>query len=243
MVGEINIACGTCDFCLRGLENHCPTRSVLGIKRKNGAFAEYLTLPLKNLHEIPQAIDDQEAVFVEPLAAALEILEQVRIGENDSVLILGDGKLGLLAAQVIKSQTDRVSCAGKHQRKLNILEKKRIKIFCGGEAIEGQFDIVIEATGKKEGVKQALSLVKPRGRIVLKSTFCDDVNVDVSSIVIGEIELIGSRCGPFSKAISVLANREIDVVEMADGDFPLNKAKEALALAQRPEMIKVLITP
>lgn len=243
VVGEINIACGTCDFCRQGLKNHCPSRSVLGIHRKNGAFAEYVTLPLKNLHEIPETIDEQLAVFVEPLAAALEILEQVKIGEKDSVLILGDGKLGLLAAQVIKSHTDRVSCAGKHQRKLDILEKKGVKTFCRGEAIEGRFDIVIEATGKKEGVNQALSLVKPRGRVVLKSTFFDQVSVDVSSIVIDEIELIGSRCGPFPKAISFLAKGEIEVLEMVDGNFPLSQAEEALTLAKKPETIKVLISP
>jgi threonine dehydrogenase-like Zn-dependent dehydrogenase len=243
VVGEINIACGRCDFCRQGLENHCPSRSVLGINNKNGAFAEYLTLPLNNLHEVPEIIDDQEVVFVEPLAAALRILEQVRTDEKDGVLILGDGKLGLLAAQVIKSQTDRVACSGKHQRKLDILKNKEIKTFCGGESIEGQFDIVVEATGSKEGLKQALSLVKPRGRVVLKSTFCEDVDLDVSSIVIDEVEIIGSRCGPFSEAISVLASREIDVREMVDGDFPLAQAAEALALAQKPETIKVLITP
>lgn len=243
VVGEINIACGTCGFCRQGLKNHCPSRSVLGIHRKNGAFAEYVTLPLKNLHEIPETIDEQLAVFVEPLAAALEILEQVKIGEKDSVLILGDGKLGLLAAQVIKSHTDRVSCAGKHQRKLDILEKKGVKTFCRGEAIEECFDIVIEATGKKEGVNQALSLVKPRGRVVLKSTFFDQVSVDVSSIVIDEIELIGSRCGPFPKAISFLAKGEIEVLEMVDGNFPLSQAEEALNLAKKPETIKVLISP
>lgn len=243
VVGEITLACGICDYCLRGLENHCPSRSVLGIHQKNGAFAEYLTLPLKNLHEIPQTIDDQEAVFVEPLAAALEILEQVKISREDSVMILGDGKLGLLAAQVIKSQTDRVSCVGKHQRKLNILKDQGIKTFYSGETREERFDFVVEATGKKEGLKQALALVKPRGCVVLKSTFCDDVSLDVSSIVIDEIELLGSRCGPFPKAISFLSKRELDVLEMVDGDFPLDQAAEAMALAQNPETMKVLISP
>jgi len=243
VVGEINISCGRCDLCRQGLENHCPSRSVLGIHHKNGAFSEFLTLPLENLHEVPETIDDQEAVFVEPLAAALEILEQVKIDEKNAVLILGDGKLGLLAAQVMKSQTERVFCVGKHHRKMAILEKKGVKTFCGGEAIEGQFDIVVEATGRKEGVKKALSLVKPRGRVVLKSTFCDDVDLDVSSIVIDEVEIIGSRCGPFAKAILFLSDREIDVMEMVDGDFPLAQAAEALALAQKPETIKVLISP
>lgn len=243
VVGEINLACGLCDYCLCGLENHCPSRSVLGIHRRNGAFAEYLTLPLKNLHEIPQTINDQEAVFVEPLAAALEILEQVKISREDSAMILGDGKLGLLAAQVIKSHTDRVACAGKHQRKLNILKDQGIKTFLSGETREERFDLVVEATGKKEGLKQALALVKPRGCVVLKSTFCDDVSLDVSSIVVDEIELLGSRCGPFPKAISLLSNRELDVLEMVDVDFPLDQAAEAMVLAQDPETIKVLISP
>jgi len=243
VVGEINLGCGRCEYCCQGLENHCPSRSVLGIHRKNGAFAEYLTLPLNNLHKVPETIDDQEAVFVEPLAAALEILEQVVIEEQESILVLGDGKLGLLAAQVMKSQTDRVSCAGRHRRKLNILESKGIKTYSSQQAIQGRFDLVVEATGKKEGLKQALCLAKPRGRVILKSTFYDDVNLDVSSIVIDEIQIIGSRCGPFSKALSLLSDKKIDMLEMVDGDFPLDQAPEALALAQNPETIKVLISP
>ena len=142
VVGEISLACGRCDFCRQGLENHCPSRSVLGINSKNGAFAEYLTLPQNNLHEVPETIDDQEAVFVEPLAAAMEILEQVRIDRKDTVLILGDGKLGLLAAQITKSQTDRVFCVGKHHRKMDILERKGIKTFGRGGMSQQRFDLV-----------------------------------------------------------------------------------------------------
>jgi len=243
VVGVINIACGKCELCQEGKEKHCPSRNVLGIYKKNGAFAEYLTLPMKNLHFLPQSIGNKEAVFIEPLAASLEILEQTKIGRDDSVLVLGDGKLGLLAAQVMKIRTDRVCCLGKHKRKLEVLKKRKIKTFLKGQGIGEKFDIVVEATGDKEGLKEALFLVKPRGKVILKSTYHEEANIDTSKIVVDEIQLIGSRCGPFPKAISILKRNLIEVLEMVDGDFPLDKAIEAFELAQRPGTMKVLITP
>lgn len=243
VVGEINLACGKCEFCLEGMKEHCPWRQVLGISGKNGAFAEYLTLPLDNLHLLPPSISNIEAVFIEPLAASLEILEQIRIKGQDSVLVLGDGKLGLLIAQVMKLKTPRVSCAGKHKRKLEILKEKEIETYLSRRKLREKFDVVIEATGNEKGLSEALSLVKPRGRIVLKSTFQGKAKVDISKVVVNEIHLIGSRCGPFVRAVEVLGKKQVEVKKMVDGDFPLDKAKEAFALAQKPGAIKVLFTP
>lgn len=243
VVGEINLGCGKCGYCLGGMKEHCASRQVLGILNKNGALAEYLTLPMENLHVLPPSVSDVEAVFVEPLAASLEILEQIRIKKQDSVLVLGDGKLGVLIAQVLKSRTPKVSCVGKHKRKLEILKEKAVKTYLFGAKIEDKFDVVVEATGNKKGLEEALSLVKPRGTVILKSTFQGEVKLDVSKLVVDEIHLIGSRCGPFLRAIQVLSRKQIEVEKMVDGDFPLDRSKEGFALAQKPETIKILITP
>jgi threonine dehydrogenase-like Zn-dependent dehydrogenase len=243
VVGEINLSCGKCEHCLRGMKKHCASRQVLGISNKNGALAEYLTLPLDNLHVLPPSISDIEAVFIEPLAASLEILEQIRIKRKDSVLVLGDGKLGLLIAQVIKLRTPKVSCIGKYKRKLKILREKEIETHLFGAKIEEKFDIIVEATGKKKGLSKALSLIKPKGKVVLKSTFQGEARVDISKIIVDEIHLIGSRCGPFLRAIEVLRKKQVEVEKMVNGDFPLHRAQEAFVLAQKPGTIKVLITP
>jgi len=243
VVGEINLACGKCECCLGGMKEHCPSRQILGISSKNGAFAEYLTLPLDNLHVLPPSVPDFEAVFIEPMAASLGILEQIRIKRQDSVLVLGDGKLGLLIAQVMKFKTPEVSCVGKHKRKLEVLKKKAIETHLLGTKIGDKFDVVVEATGNEQGLEGALLLVKPRGKIVLKSTFQGEAKIDISKIVVDEIHIIGSRCGPFLKAIEVLRKKQVEVKSMVDGDFPLDKAREAFAFAQKPGAIKILITP
>lgn len=243
VVGEINIPCGQCEFCRKGEAKHCPSRDILGITNKNGAFAEFLTLPLANLHRLPDEVSDTRAVFVEPLAAALEILEQIRVRKDESVLVLGDGKLGLLVAQVMRLKTKKVSCLGKHRRKLNILMKKGIETSISVNRFHHKYDIVIEATGKEEGLRVSLSRVKPRGRVILKSTVAGESSADFSKIVVDEIQLIGSRCGPFLKAINLLRNELVDVEEMVDGEFPLGRALEAFSLAQKPGTMKVLIRP
>lgn len=243
VVGEINVVCGECEFCLKGIVKHCLSRQILGIYNKNGAFAEYLTLPLASLHVLPENISDIEAVFIEPLAASIEIFEQVRIESDDSVLVLGDGKLGLLIAQVMKLRTNMVYCLGKHQRKLKILEKKEIETYLQMKKIEKKFDVVVEATGNEEGLREALSFVMPKGKIVLKSTFKGEAKVDISKVVVDEVQLIGSRCGPFSKAIEVLRKKQVDVEPMVDGDFPLERSVEAFTFAKKPGVMKVLITP
>ncbi len=242
VVGEINIFCNQCEFCLKGLPRHCSSRKVLGIYRKDGVFAEFVTLPLINLHLLPQEVSDHQAVFVEPLASALEILEQIEVRKKESILVIGDGKLGLLIAQVMKLESDEVYCLGKHERKLELIRKRNVKVFLKEEDIAQKFDLVVEATGKKEGLRVALSYVKPRGKIVLKSTFKGNLCLDVSKIVVDEIELIGSRCGPFPRAIEVLKSGRVDVEGMVDGEFPLDEALQAFRLAQKPGVMKILLS-
>jgi threonine dehydrogenase-like Zn-dependent dehydrogenase len=243
VAGEINLPCGECDLCRRGLPGHCLEREVLGIQNRDGAFAEFLTLPLKNLHPLPSNISDVQGIFIEPLAAALEILEQIPLGRKDSVLVMGDGKLGLLAAQVMRLRTEEVVCRGRHERKLEILKKRNIRTSLPRERLKQKFDIVVEATGEAKGIEEALLWVNPRGKIVLKSTFKQKASVDISKIVVDEIQLVGSRCGPFLKAIDVLKKKSIDVEALVDADFSLDKFEEAFAMAQKPDVIKVLFTP
>jgi len=242
VVGEINISCGQCVMCRAGLTKHCAHRDVLGIVNKNGAFAEYLTLPLKNCHVIPDILSDRMAVFTEPLAAALEILERVKIDPEEKVLILGDGKLGLLIAQVMRQHAENVTCVGKHPHHLDMLEQSGIVTHESGAKLERQFSVVVEATGNENGFLEALRLVLPQGVIVLKSTFHGESRIDVSKIVVDEVHLIGSRCGPFAKAIRQLERKKINVEELIDGDFPLERWGEAFALAQKPGTLKVLLS-
>lgn len=243
VVGEINLFCETCDFCLRGETKHCPSRQVLGIAGKNGAFAEYLTLPTKNLHSLPENVSVNEGVFTEPLAAALDVLEQVMIAKDDRVLVLGDGKLGLLIAQVLALESDSVYCVGKHERNLAILSKSGIHTHTKGEVLEPCFPLVVEATGNEKGLNTALQMVVPRGTVVIKSTFQGTPCIDVSKVVVDEVHLIGSRCGPFHKAINLLKDKKINVTDIIDADFPLANAIEAFELAGEPGTLKVLLTP
>jgi len=224
VVGEINAACHACDACRHGRFTHCENRTVLGIKSRNGAFAEYLALPEENLHPIPDEIATEEAVFIEPLAAALEIQEQISISPDDRVLIVGYGKLGRLIAQTLAL----TSC------KLTIAER-------GTAVPEKQFDIVMECSGNPAGFETARRAVRPRGTIVMKSTYAGNLTVNASSLVVDEITLIGSRCGPFDKAIDLLANRKIDVRGLVDATYPLNQAITAFGHAQRSGAMKVLV--
>lgn len=256
VVGEINIGCGWCADCRQGRRNHCPSRRVLGILDKDGTIAEFTTLPVENLHLVPENLSDAEAVFVEPLAAALQILEQVKIRKNDDVLVLGDGRLGLLAAQVMRLRTPHVTCVGKHARKLGLLRDKDIVTVrdeegMGEPTLEGmtqsaspsKFDCVVEATGEPSGLRTALRHAKPRGKIVIKSTFRGESCLDLAKLVVDEIMLVGSRCGPFGKALQTLLQDRVSVRDMIDGDFPLVRVMQAFALARKPGVLKVLITP
>lgn len=241
VAGEINIGCGKCNWCKDKAQNHCPHRKVLGILGKDGAFAEFLTLPLKNLHPLPDSITDEEAVFVEPLAAAYGILEEVNINEYKKVCVLGDGRLGLLCAQVM-ALTDCVLVAvGRHDEKLAILRKLGINARVGSNGLERDFDVVVDCTGSPEGFNEALALVKPRGTIVLKTTTAGKEAISLNSVVIDEITVKGSRCGPFKPALEALAEKRIDVRPMISAVYPLEDGVEAFKRAEEKGVLKVLV--
>lgn len=248
VVGEINAGCGECDLCRNGDSRHCPTRTVLGIVGRNGAFAEYLLLPERNLLAVPDAVSDEAAVFTEPLAAACEILEQVRILDSDRVVVLGDGKLGQLIARVLQTTGCRLTLVGKHPAKLRLAELSGIRTALKGELEDrlGQapadlFDVVVEATGSPSGFELALRLTRPRGTLVLKSTFHGGVNVDLSRLVVDEISLIGSRCGRFESALALLADGAVDPRPLISAEFPLAEGLEAMAMAANSGVMKVLL--
>ena len=241
VVGEINLSCGNCPYCKSGLRNHCYNRSVLGILGKDGAFADYVTLPTGNLHLVPDSVPDEEAVFVEPLAAAFEILEQVKIGTEDRVCVLGDGKLGLLAAQVVSLTGCALVVGGRHKEKLSILERRGIETRLSSDITERVFDCVIDCTGSPSGVGSAMKLVRPRGTIVLKTTVAKRDNIDMNVIVIDEITLVGSRCGPFEPAIHALKMKTVDVLPLISRTFPLSKGVEAFNFASGRGILKVLL--
>lgn len=246
VVGEINCSCETCDFCRAGLRNHCPHRSVLGILNRDGAFAEYLTLPAQNLHVVPENVSTEAAVFTEPLAAAFQIPTQIPLNENQRVIVLGDGRLGNLCAQVIAMHDCQLTVIGKHPEKLALLERLGIetKLLADLKTIpmEQRADIVVDCTGSPTGVPTALQLVKPRGTIVLKTTVAGDQTLALAPFVIDEITLIGSRCGPFPKALEALAAGRIDVEPLVTARFHLSDAVGALDYASKPGMLKVLLT-
>lgn len=241
VVGEINFACGSCEFCSRSLERHCPNRRVMGILGADGSFAEYMAVPIENLHVVPDTVSNDEAVFTEPLAAAFEILEQVEIRLSDHVLVLGDGKLGLLSAQVLSATGARVTVVGKHERKLQLLKKHRISTFLLADWKPGSFDVVIEATASSEGLKLALAAVRPRGTVVLKSTLAGDHSLALAPAVINEVTIVGSRCGPFAPALQALGERVISVTPLIEKTYPLSEGLEAVAYAAKGGVLKVLL--
>ena len=247
VTGEINIVCGKCIYCKTGLKTHCPQRKVLGILNKDGVFADYLTLPVKNLHVIPANIFDEEAVFVEPLAACYEVLEQVKINKSDVTIVLGDGKLGLLMAQVIRNTGCNLHLIGKHQEKLSVAKRLGIKTISIKETLKlekfkfNKADILIDCTGSPGGLDLAMKLAKPKGKIILKSTFASKSYLNLSPVVINEFSIIGSRCGPFKKAIDALENREIKISPLIYKIFPLNEGLKALKASGEKKALKVLI--
>jgi threonine dehydrogenase-like Zn-dependent dehydrogenase len=241
VVGEINFACGRCDLCRRGLGRHCRDRQVMGIAGADGAFAEFLAIPLANLHEVPADMADETAVFTEPLAAALEILEQIHVRPGTQATVLGDGKLGLLVAQVLDRAGARVLTVGKHDAKLDILRRSGISTVLVRDWDRTPADLVVEATGNARNFEAAVAATRPRGTLVLKSTVADRVEIDLAPVVIHEINVVGSRCGPFAAALHALESEEIDVLSLIADRRPLAEAADALRLAARPGMLKVLI--
>lgn len=243
VAGEINCVCGKCDMCNRGLSPHCRRRTVVGISGRGGAFAELLALPERNCHVVPDSVTDEEAVFVEPLAAAFQMLRQVKIDTKTSVAVLGTGRLGLLVAQVFASTNCRLTAIGRNPRTLGFLDRRRIRTGLASELTQwNDQDVVIDCTGSPEGLPLALRLVRPRGTIVMKTTCHGAAPVDLSPLVVNEVTLLGSRCGPFGEALAALARKEIDVRSMISRTMPLAEGVSALQAAADPQNIKVLLS-
>jgi alcohol dehydrogenase len=243
VVGEINISCGECSWCFRGLGRHCPHRTVMGIVNRPGCFAEYVALPLQNLHRVPAAIPDEAAVFTEPLAAAAEILAQMRLEPGTSVVVLGDGRLGLLVAQVLKNAGAQVILVGKHGWKLDLARPWGVRVMTENnrELQAASVPVVVEATGSPRGLEEALRLVEPRGTVVMKSTFHDPACFDATKLVVDEITLIGSRCGDFSAALDLLQRGQIRVQPLVSKVFPLEESLEAFEYQERTACLKVCL--
>ncbi len=240
VVGEINLGCGRCAWCKRGMERHCPHRTVLGIAGRPGVFSEYFTLPERNLRPTPGGVSTERAVFTEPLAAACEILEQVRLPKGAEVAVLGDGKLGLLAAQALAIHGARILLFGRHPEKLAIVKRPGIAVSLRPS---GTYNWVVEATGSAAGFEAAVAMARPRGTVILKSTVHGAVTLDAAPVVVNEITLVGSRCGRFGPALRLLRRKELRLEEMITARLPLVEAPEAFKLAARRGTLKVLLIP
>ena len=244
VAGEINLACGHCEWCARGLGRHCPTRSVLGIVKHPGAFREYLTLPIHNLHRVPDSIPNEHAVFIEPVAAACEILDQVKIPKGAHVALLGDGKLGLLIAQVLQAHGARVHLFGRHREKMRLVEKSGVITELVPKKLPARaYRWVVDATGSAAGLRSAVTMCEPRGTIILKSTVHGLVTIDTAPVIVNEITLVGSRCGDFEPAIRLLASGKVNVANLISDEFTLDRAPEAFARAATKGILKVLLRP
>jgi alcohol dehydrogenase len=241
---EINLACGACEWCARGLGRHCPTRRVLGIVNFPGTFREFLTLPLGNLHPVPRSILTEHAVFIEPVAAACEILDQVQLSKRERVAVLGDGKLGLLIAQVLHAHGVEVHLFGRHRHKLRIVESAGIACeLIGKKMPRRSYGIVVEATGSAKGLQSAIARCEPRGTVVMKSTVHGLVPIDTAPAIVNEITLVGSRCGRFEPALRLLASGKVRVDRLISEEFALDHAPAAFERAATKGVLKVLLRP
>ncbi len=242
VVGEINCVCGRCDLCQSGLSSHCRCRTVVGIKDRPGVFAELVALPELNCHPVPDAVSDEEAVFTEPLAAAYQIIRQIKIESRSQVAVLGTGRLGLLVAQVLAHTRCRLIAIGRNPKTLGLLDRKGIRTTTVDDVARKQDqDIVVDCTGSPEGLPLAMDLVRPRGIIVMKTTCRAGSAVDWTPVVVKEVTLLGSRCGPFPEALAALARKQIDVTSLITRQMSLEEGPSALELAGQPEAIKVLL--
>jgi threonine dehydrogenase-like Zn-dependent dehydrogenase len=244
VVGEINAGCGVCELCKSGDARHCPARTVLGIVGRDGAHAEFLQLPAVNLLEVPETVSDEEAVFVEPLAAAYGITEQVEISPETKLAVIGDGKLGNLCAQSLVLKSQNVSLVGKHREKLIRAARRNIEGVLLEDALKlkRRFDVVVEASGSETGFNLALDLLKPRGKLVLKSTFHGSANWQAARVVVDEITIVGSRCGRFAPALELLKNKAVDVESLISEEFSLVEGVKAMNRAEQKGVLKVLLS-
>jgi threonine dehydrogenase-like Zn-dependent dehydrogenase len=243
VVGEINLGCRSCAECLGHGTEHCPRRSVLGIIGKDGAFAEYLTLPVANLLQVPDDLPDEDAVFTEPLAAALRIRQQIVVSPSARVAVLGPGRLGLLIAQVLALAGTRPLLLGRRRQSLQLADRLGLATGLVEEAASDSYELVVEATGNDAGLAHALRLVRARGTLVLKSTFKADAQVDLTKLVVGEVRVVGSRCGPFAPALRLLEQEAVAVRPMVHGEYALADGLRALSQAARPGVLKILLRP
>jgi len=243
VVGEINAACGRCEQCKNGRETHCENRTVLGIVDRDGVFAEYTTLPLANLHPVPESVPDEIAVFTEPLAAALEIQQQVQVHPCDRVLLIGAGRLGQLIAQTLALTGCGLRVVARHEEQKILLRARGIRLISEEDLEPRRWDIVVEATGSSDGFSLARSAVRPRGTLVMKSTYKGDMAVNFSSIVVDEITILGSRCGPFAPALRLMEEQAVDPGVLIAAEYRLEDGLAALSEAAQPGVLKVLLKP
>lgn len=243
VVADINIPCQRCSYCQQDLQHHCPNRKVVGIKNHPGAFAEYITLPNENLFLVPPTLSDEQAVFAEPLAAALEIQEQVNLSNSPNILLIGAGKLGQLIARTLAGLGQNLLVTARSERSLKPLESKGIQTCLVSQLPPQQFDLVIECSGNSQGFETAVNSVKPRGTLILKSTYRDNVSVNLSQLVVNEVSVIGSRCGPMEKALSLLNNNQLNPTDLITDIFPLDQGVSAFKKSYLPDSFKVLIKP
>jgi len=243
VVAEINVTCGECEQCLAGRSTHCEKRTVLGIANRDGVFAEYTTLPLKNLHIVPANVPDEMAAFTEPLAAALEIQQQMHIQPTDRVLLVGAGRLGQLAAQTLALTGCDLRVLARHPHQKSLLTARAIKTINEEDIQPWRWDIVVEATGSPDGFALARRAVRPRGTLVMKSTYKGEMSINFSAIVVDEVQIIGSRCGPFEPALRLMEKMAVDPSVLIAAEFKLEEALQAIDHAAQPGVLKVLLTP
>jgi threonine dehydrogenase-like Zn-dependent dehydrogenase len=240
-VGEINVVCHQCEQCLNGRPTHCENRTVLGIVNRDGTFAEFTQLPITNLHRVPDSVPDEMAVFTEPLAAALEIQEQINIKPTDRVLLIGAGRLGQLIAQTLALTGCDPHVVARHKHQQDLLKARGIKIIAEADVQRWRWDMVVEATGSPSGFSLARQAIRPRGTLVLKSTYKGDMSVNFSSMVVDEINLVGSRCGPFEPALRLMESRQVDPTVLIANEFKLGDALKAIERAAETGVLKVLV--
>ncbi len=241
VTGEINVACGKCKMCTSGWRKHCFNRTALGIRGRNGAFAEFLTLPLENLHRVPPGVSDDAAVFTEPLAAALDVLEHIDLKTTHHILVVGDGKLAQLVCRVLALEGARVDVLGRHRRKLKRLEGIVSRIFLGKTAPARHYDVAVECSGNSAGLSTALNALRPRGTLVMKSTADTAPTIDAPRLVVDELRLVGSRCGPFQRALDLLAAGSVNAESLIDARYALEEGVEGFERSRQTGVLKVLL--